>query len=423
MNSLNSSPPPQPPESPYHLLLRAALLIPAWHYALGLCFICAALLYNILECHFFGEMITGFRGQPVTLTFDPSSQLYHRVVSKCKLLHGRYCSTPWLSSPHLQTAFVHYFGNPPFVDYTRQLFVASDGGTIALDWVGNSPCVVDLKSAIADDKSPIIIVIPGLGNAADSAYVKHLSFRMAKSSCRVVVSNHRGLGGAPVTSDRFYTAAWTDDIRAVIDHIHGKYPEAPLFAVGASVGANILVKYLGEDGSNVPLVGAAAICNPWDSLLCDRFLRRRLVQRLYSISLTASLKDYANLHADTLSRVSNWEGIKKARCAREFDDAATRILAKCKTVDAYYRQCSSANYVERVEVPLLCISSMDDPVCTSEAIPWDECRLNRNVILATTQHGGHLPFFEGSTATSIWWVKVVDEFLSTLISNPIKEQK
>ena len=25
-------------------------------------------------------------------------------------------------------------------------------------------------------------------------------------------------------------------------------------------------------------------------------------------------------------------------------------------------------------MPLLCVSALDDPVCTREAIPWDECR-------------------------------------------------
>lgn len=45
-----------------------------------------------------------------------------------------------------------------------------------------------------------------------------------------------------------------------------------------------------------------------------------------------------------------------------------------QTVDTYYRRCSSASYVGNVMVPLLCISALDDPVCTREAIPWDECR-------------------------------------------------
>jgi len=31
-----------------------------------------------------------------------------------------------------------------------------------------------------------------------------------------------------------------------------------------SIGANILVKYLGEEGEKTPLAGAASICYPWD---------------------------------------------------------------------------------------------------------------------------------------------------------------
>jgi len=42
-------------------------------------------------------------------------------------------------------------------------------------------------------------------------------------------------------SDCFYNAGWTEDVRKVIDHIHCQYPEAPLYAVGTSIGANILV--------------------------------------------------------------------------------------------------------------------------------------------------------------------------------------
>ncbi|KAG8368832.1 hypothetical protein BUALT_Bualt15G0087800 [Buddleja alternifolia] len=368
-------------ESPYELLLRAALLTPISHYLLGISLIFIVFMYYFLEIHFFQDLITGFRGQPVTLTFNPSSQL----------------------------------------------FTTSDGGTIGLDWVINEDVKkreVEVNDAVQiDDRTPIIIIIPGLASASDSAYVKHLAFKMGKRGWNVVVSNHRGLGGVPITSDCFYNAASTEDIRSVIDHIHRQYPETPLFAVGTSIGANILVKYLGEDGINVPIIGAAAICSPWDSLVCDRFLRRRLVQRLYNKALTAGLKDYAKLHEAVFSRLINWEGVQKARYCRDFDDAVTRALANCETVDAYYRKCTSCKYVGSVTIPLLCISSLDDPICTSEAIPWDECRLNKNVVLATTQHGGHLPFFEGLTAKSIWWVRAVDEFFTTLKSSPTTHQK
>ncbi|XP_037493749.1 embryogenesis-associated protein EMB8-like [Jatropha curcas] len=165
-------------------------------------------------------------------------------------------------------------------------------------------------SILQDDRTPILIVIPGLTRDSASAYIKHLAFTMARQDWNVVMSNHRGLGGISITSDCFYNAGWTEDIRSIIDHIHCQYPEAPLYAVGTSIGANILVKYLGEHGVNIPLTGAAAICSPWDLLICDRFINRRLVQKLYDRVLSVGLKAYAQLHQSVLTRLVDWNGIE-----------------------------------------------------------------------------------------------------------------
>lgn len=45
-------------------------------------------------------------------------------------------------------------------------------------------------------------------------------------------------------SDCFYNAGWTEDARVVIDYLHHQYPKSPLFVIGTSIGANILVCYL-----------------------------------------------------------------------------------------------------------------------------------------------------------------------------------
>jgi hypothetical protein len=76
--------------SPYGLLFNALALIPLWHYLLGSLIVAVVVLYNFLEIHFLEDLFSGFRGSTVGLTHHPSSHLYDGVVSKCRVLHGRY---------------------------------------------------------------------------------------------------------------------------------------------------------------------------------------------------------------------------------------------------------------------------------------------------------------------------------------------
>ncbi|CAH8309266.1 unnamed protein product [Eruca vesicaria subsp. sativa] len=395
-----------PITSPYDILFEALTLIPIRHYLYALFLIWTVFVYNFVEFHFLGDAVLQYFRCRVNLIYNPHSPIYHGVASRCRTLHGRYVATPWLATPHLQTCFLNFHGLPP--------------GQISLFFVCLFVAVLDAdppnnqNEITKEDTTPIAVVIPGLTSDSSSAYLKHLAYNTAKSGWNVVISNHRGLGGVSVTSDCFYNAGWTEDVRVVLAHLQHDYPMAPLFAIGTSIGANILVKYLGEEGEKTPLKGAVAICSPWDLLISDRFICRKFKQRLYDRALTIGLQGYAQLHEPQYTRLANWEGIKKSRSIRDFDNHATCHVGKFETVDTFYRKSSSTQYVGNVAVPLLCISALDDPLCTKEAIPWEECRANKNIVLATTNHGGHLAFFEGLTASSLWWVRATNEFLGAL---------
>ena len=72
------------------------------------------------------------------------------------------------------------------------------------------------------------------------------------------------------------------DIREVVPQVRARFPSAPLFAIGWSLGANILVNYLGEEGAAgrpAPLDAAASMCNPFDLVACDRALETGMVRR------------------------------------------------------------------------------------------------------------------------------------------------
>ena len=45
---------------------------------------------------------------------------------------------------------------------------------------------------------------------------------------------------------QFYSASFLGDMRDVVAHVTTRYPEANVYAVGWSLGGNILVNYLGQ---------------------------------------------------------------------------------------------------------------------------------------------------------------------------------
>lgn len=45
---------------------------------------------------------------------------------------------------------------------------------------------------------------------------------------------------------QFYSASFFGDMHEVVAHVSKRYPKANLYAVGWSLGANVLVRYLGQ---------------------------------------------------------------------------------------------------------------------------------------------------------------------------------
>jgi len=71
---------------------------------------------------------------------------------------------------------------------------------------------------------------------------------------------------------RAYCGAETSDLRFAISHVHSRFPDAPLVACGYSLGSNLLVKYLGEEGDKTPLLGAVSCSNPYNFVMSSQAL-------------------------------------------------------------------------------------------------------------------------------------------------------
>ena len=81
--------------------------------------------------------------------------------------------------------------------------------------------------------------LAGLTGSSQSEYVRSfVNVAQDEVGARCVVFNFRGRGGLTLKSPRTYCAANSEDLSEIIDHVREKYPQAPLIAVGVSLGRN-----------------------------------------------------------------------------------------------------------------------------------------------------------------------------------------
>lgn len=56
-----------------------------------------------------------------------------------------------------------------------------------------------------------------------------------------------------------YSAGHTDDLRQALLYISQRYPKARLIGIGFSLGANVIIRYLAEEGEQSRLTAACAL--------------------------------------------------------------------------------------------------------------------------------------------------------------------
>jgi len=61
----------------------------------------------------------------------------------------------------------------------------------------------------------------------------------------VAFINFRGLGGAKLLTPKLYTSFSYLDVQEAVDYLQKKYPTKDLYAIGVSMGGNVLANMIG----------------------------------------------------------------------------------------------------------------------------------------------------------------------------------
>lgn len=326
----------------------------------------------------------------------------------------------WLPGAHAQTIAGRYIRPPHGVRYRRERVETPDGDFLDLDFA-----TVDGAPAAGDD-APLCVAVHGLEGSAHSSYVLQTSRALAEHGIRTVAMNFRSCSGEPNRTARFYHAGETGDLGFLLDLLATRFPDATLLGAGFSLGANVLLKYLGEQGEASRIRAATAISIPFDlgrgsdklaASFMGRVYTRHFVRRLV---VKYRLKRAAGVRLDGVElderRMRRWSSF------RDFDDALTARLHGFADADDYYTRSSSAGYLHGIRVPTLLVHALDDPFVDERAIPHEAIGANPHLHAAFVPRGGHVGFITGPPhAPRFWAEREAARFLAARAERIVRE--
>jgi uncharacterized protein len=320
----------------------------------------------------------------------------------------------WLVNPHVQT-----------------IVTALKPRTWNYGWKRSETIVIDLGrdgSILAEaswqdgprDSAPALFLLHGLEGSARSHHLIGISKKAHESGFHTIRVNMRNCGGTEQLTRTLYCAGLSQDVLAIVNTLRGKYGISRIYAAGISLGANVLLKFLGEHGSDAfQLVqGVAAVSTPIDLALGARAIGKRenwLYERYFVRQLIARMERKLAYFPG----LSDMDRIKRIRSIYEFDNVVTARHFGFGNADNYYRLASSGPLLRQIQVPTLLIQAMDDPLIPFECFKRAAIEENPFIILLATRHGGHAGFLgsrpAGKSDRDCYWAECrVVQFLGTL---------
>jgi len=297
----------------------------------------------------------------------------------------------WLPGAHLQTLYPSLFRRRVIPRLSRQRLELPDGDFLDIDWT----------DATGGTR---VLVLHGLEGSLESHYAGALLSRLSHAGLHAGLMYFRGRSGEVNRLPRSYHSGDSADLDYVIRSLRTAHPHSNIAVVGFSLGGNVLLKWLGEQGCNAPVRTAIAISVPFD--LNSAALRlERGFSRIYRDHLLGKLRLSVVAKSARHKPPLPLHELDGLRSFRAFDDAVTAPLHGFSGVDDYYSRSSCKKFLKSICIPTLILQARDDPFLPADALPG-ESEISPAVTLELSDHGGHVGFVAGtSPAAPVFWLE------------------
>ena len=398
--------------------LLEALLEPRWSTAATFGSACLTGLFSMAAtAATFAAWVR--RTAPPQLHYAPTES-NRRLISDMPLITRHYIPNLLSWNKHLAGIF-GYVKLPGRKPHSTERITLPDGGTISLSW-----------NAEPVDGASVVLLLPGINNETSLPYVRHLMGVLKEEGRTVAAMDWRGLGASggltgTTCTPKPYCAVCDGDVASVLEHLQAKLPASPLFAIGFSLGAGMLLRYMGVSGDRCLLTAAMAVSPSLDVAANYHHMHRGLTQ-LYLPVIILPLVSYLFSHRKALATgddpVSFVRDVLPALRHRFGLDALYAKIWKLEGgVDEYHKIGSAVHVLPNIRRKTLMVHSADDPICPASAMPLDVIAHNPNLVAAITKHGGHMGYTAGvSPLAHTWTDRLLVHFLNHFRDSEIQNE-
>ena len=288
---------------------------------------------------------------------------------------------------------------------TRERLITPDDDFVDLDWLAGRP------------GAPLLLVLHGLEGTGRSHYVAGLFDHARARGWRAAVLWFRSCSGELNRQARFYHSGDTADLDWVLRVLIEREPSLRVGAVGISIGGNVLLKWLGEQGDAAPkaMRAAVAISVPFDLAQCARVMDQGFQKAVYTASFMRSFHAKTREKARAYPGFVDLETALRAQTFAAYDRAVTAPLHGFADEVDYWTRASSGPYLSRIRRPTLLVNAVDDPFIPERSLP-DPSALPECVQAEFVPRGGHVGFVEGPPwRTRSWAERRAAEYLASVL--------
>jgi hypothetical protein len=292
----------------------------------------------------------------------------------------------WIPGPHARTLWSKFLRRRAKLPSRRERWSTADDDFL------------DLHRLDAPPGAPRLVILHGLEGTVRSHYAVGLMEEAHHRGWAADLLIFRSCGDEPNRALRSYHSGETTDLDSVVRRLIAEEPDRPLLLAGVSLGGNVLLKWLGEQGDHAPeqVKGAAAVSVPFDLARGSRRLDRGF-SRIYQAHFLRTLRRKALDKSARFPQALRADDVRRTRTLYEFDDLVTAPVHGFRDANDYYSQSSSLRWLARIRTPTLLLSARDDPFLPPEVL--DEVRViartNPSLHLEFVQRGGHVGFISG----------------------------